>query len=463
MDLSLLKQSDSPLFIFFVSMAFGIMFSILTGDHEILKGVLILGPFLVFCWMTRRFLPEVLLFFFFGSLLVFTKADFVKLEPGSVVEITGQVKKVYTDDFFMGKGRVLLGGEWRELPYKIMVSTNKSFVENGKPDSGKIFWAVGKVEGTTFQPILKSEISAFVPPIGMGSFAENVRNSVKSILAKYGVTNALVFSTFFGNKAPLDNHFKEALKNIGISHIFAVSGLHVGLFYMIISYFMSLFLLPYHVKDLFSIFLTAAYVVCTGPVISASRAFLMLLIYVIFRAIDYPQSPLNILGLSGIIMLGIEPFDLVLPDFQLSFLSTSGILLCVMAPQKKRPPFIQALLIGGAAQGVTLPVSLNLFGNIALLAIPLTLVAVEFYLIPALVGTFGLLFFDIIKIKPLAFIFAKGLEFLSVCFEIVVVKLSEFSPVLRLESPYNYFAAFFVALLIVSLLFFSFAHSEQSP
>lgn len=462
MDISLRKKSGSPLFIFFVSMAFGIMFSILFGDHEILKGVLILGPFLVFCWMARSFLPEILLFFFFGLLLVFTKSDFIKLKPGSVVEITGLVKKVYTDDFFMGEGRVLLDGEWRELPYKIMVSTNKGFLENGKPDSGKIFWAVGEVEGTTFQPILKSEISAFAPPVGLGSLAENIRNGVKDILDKYGVTNPLVLSTFFGNKAPLDNQFKNALKNVGISHIFAVSGLHVGLFYLVINYFLSLFLLQHHVKDLFSIFLTAAYVLCTGPVISASRAFLMLLTYVIFHAIDYPQSPLNILGLSGIIMLGTAPFDLVLPDFQLSFLSTSGILICVMASQKKRSPLIQALLIGGAAQGVTLPVSLNLFGNIALLAIPLTLVAVELYLIPALVGTFGLLFFEMIKIKPLAFIFAKGLEFLSGCFEIVVVKLSEFSPVLRLESPYNYFAALFVALSTASLFFF-FAHSEQSP
>jgi len=458
-----LEHSDSPFFVLFVSMAFGIIFSLLFVEGEIFKGVLLLGPFLVFCWLARHLLPNVLLFFFLGFSLSFVKIDHLMLEPGSIVEVTGKVEKVYADDFFLGSGSAFIDGEWKKLPFRIIVKSKKAFMESEVPDSGMIFWAVGKLEkAASFQLSLDSDMRGFAPPIGVDRFTGNLRKDIENKLEKYGLSNALIFSTFFGSKAKLSSQLKTALKKVGISHIFAVSGLHVGLFFLVINNILSLFLLPYFVKDSFSLMLTAAYVLCTGPAISASRAFLMLLLYVVFRIIDYPQSPLNILGLSGIIMLVIAPFDLILPDFQLSFISTSGILLYIMASQKKRSFVVQAFLIGGAAQGATLPITLNLFGSISLMAIPITFIVVEIYLMPALVGTLALLFLDLVKLKPLAFALGKGLEFLSKLFEIAILKLSELSPMLQLKPPYNYFVAFFVASSVASLLFF-FAHSEQRP
>ncbi|AKI97003.1 ComEC/Rec2 family competence protein [Kosmotoga pacifica] len=457
------RNTSSPLFILFVSMALGVLtFLTFSRMDQLLKGLLFLVPFILVCYLNKSLLPAILTFFLFGLLLAFNNFDTVFPEPGSSIEVTGKVKKVYSDDFFLASGSFLVNGEWKRLPSAIMIKT-RSDVEI-TPDTGKIFWASGMLDNLSpFQMMLDSEVIAYGPTIGLDRFAGNIRKGIVETLENYGVTNPVIFSTFFGNKSRLKKEVKNALKAIGISHIFAVSGLHIGLFFLLVNYFMSLFLLPFIFRNLASLSITGIYVLTTGPSLSAMRAFLMLFLYVLFRVLDYPQSSLNILGLSGIIMLTFSPFDLVQADFQLSYLSTAGILLYIMVKdQKRRSPLVNVLLIGGAAQGVTLPVSLSLFGSFALLGIPMTFIAVFIYLIPTLVGTVSLLLFDLLKIKPLAVFFAKGLEYLSNLFESFIVKLSRSAPVIQLEFPLNYFVAFLISVSVFSLFFFL-AHSEQSP
>lgn len=198
-------------------------------------------------------------------------------------------------------------------------------------------YARSDLQGTTFIPYDCWQ-AADVTLESLSAFDElrikmlQVRESLLKDLRKYIPEQefAIVAAMTLGDKSRLTKETKDIFSQMGVSHVLALSGLHIG----IVFYFVLLIFLPAgtslrmrRLTNLIAILPIWAFVFLVGLPISAIRAATMITIYALVDALGRRRVSFNILCLACVIILVASPMSLFDIGFQLSFLSVGGILL----------------------------------------------------------------------------------------------------------------------------------------
>jgi competence protein ComEC len=154
----------------------------------------------------------------------------------------------------------------------------------------------------------------------------------------------LVRALVIGDKQNLSREQTDLMARAGISHLFAISGLHLGLAALILygvgrclyrrSERLLLFQPPGRFLPLLIAPLLWLYLQLTGNSLSARRAFFMALAAALLLLCARRTPPLRILLTAAFLMLCLTPLTLFEPSFQLSFAGVSGILILVPRWQK---------------------------------------------------------------------------------------------------------------------------------
>ena len=157
----------------------------------------------------------------------------------------------------------------------------------------------------------------------------------RNVIRKYqewglkGDALAVTAAVSLGEKRQLDDDLKQIYSTSGVSHVLAVSGLHVG----IMCWFLYL-LLPGllfrkigWIRELIVMGVLWAYAFAIGLPVSITRSLIMFSIISVCRAISRESSALNSLGVAALLMLMAKPSMLFDMSFQLSF---SAVLFIVL-------------------------------------------------------------------------------------------------------------------------------------
>jgi competence protein ComEC len=189
---------------------------------------------------------------------------------------------------------------------------------------------------------------------------------LRAIAAVGYPASALLEALLIGARADVPADLREGFRATGSLHVLALSGLHAGIVFA----FVSLLLRP--VRSRPAVFaagtvLLAGYLFVAGLMPSLVRAVVMLVTGGAARLADRDDEPLNLLAISGIVIVAADPFAAGTLSFQLSFLALAGILALgpvIGRPLEGRVPrFLAAPLAASAgAQAATLPVVLVSFG-----------------------------------------------------------------------------------------------------
>lgn len=150
-----------------------------------------------------------------------------------------------------------------------------------------------------------------------------------------GVVEALSL----GDRSRMSDDVREAYTDAGASHLLALSGLHVGVLYMLLTLTLGLIFrsrVGKRLCGLLAVVLLWAFALLTGFSPSLVRAVVMFTIYAIVSFLSGDRSPLSALSLTALIMLGVQPFNLFSVGFQLSFVSMLTILLLMPYVEKWR-------------------------------------------------------------------------------------------------------------------------------
>lgn len=214
--------------------------------------------------------------------------------------------------------------------------------------------------------------------------------SVRSrLLAKTDVlftdpeVNAVMKALCLGYKNDLDAVTKNLFVTSGTIHLLAVSGLHVGAIFLLISAFFrfsGIYNKKYH---LLIIPLLWGYVMITGLSPSAVRAATILSSIVIGRAFARDYSPINSIAASAFFTLVLSPLTLYTVSFQMSYAAYTGIILLypiLSRPTHRLHPAIawiySLFCLTIAAQVAVLPLSVFYFHNITVNSFAVNLLAV---------------------------------------------------------------------------------------
>ncbi len=142
---------------------------------------------------------------------------------------------------------------------------------------------------------------------------------------------------FFGCRSGMDDRTRLELIRSGTIHLYAVSGLHVGALALVL--FWLLRPLPFRIRHLVLPLLILVYVVTTGANAPAVRAFGMITVWCLLRAMLMRTSPLNILGVLAAVLVVLQPAYVRDAGFLYSFVITGVLLLLARNWQRSRGIF----------------------------------------------------------------------------------------------------------------------------
>lgn len=211
------------------------------------------------------------------------------------------------------------------------------------------------------------------------------RNRCLQIINTYigGREAGLAAALLIGYRYGLDKEMVNDYMQTGIVHIIAISGMHLALIYGCLIWCLQ-WLPMQTVKGLLVIIIIWGFTLLTGASASVLRAAVMLTIVTAGKFfLDRDSSTYNQLALSAFLLLCYDPALIRDVGFQLSYLAVLGILI-LNKPlyqlfslkyvwQRK---LWEATALAIAAQVVTFPLCLYLFGQFPLYFLPANLLAV---------------------------------------------------------------------------------------
>ena len=141
-----------------------------------------------------------------------------------------------------------------------------------------------------------------------------------------GESYAVMAAMTLGDKSALSKELKDDYSTSGASHILALSGLHLGIIYTILS--LIFIRQRYKSVGVFLIICTIwIYVFIVGLPVSAIRAAVMLTIYSLISLVNRDKMSLNALSVAAVAILACSPLDIFDVGFQMSFIAVLSIFL----------------------------------------------------------------------------------------------------------------------------------------
>lgn len=255
----------------------------------------------------------------------------------------------------------------------------------------------------------------------------------------HGDLRALLPAMLLGERALLSEDQKETFGATGMLHLFAVSGLHVGLIALTFNHILMVLRVSGRGRAIVGLLLLLAYVIIIGATPSAVRAYFMTLFFWGGRAFSRSSSPSASLVASAVAALLWQPRQLFDGGFQLSYGIVAGIFLYGLPlsshlkarltlyrglPQTSRSPWqqlIQQVLYGfGAAISVSVgaflasvPLSIQFFGVYAPGGMLLNLLMSPLALLCVVAGTLSLAI-RALALIPVLSIFSYLADFLNI-------------------------------------------------
>lgn len=219
-------------------------------------------------------------------------------------------------------------------------------------------------------------------------FLFSAREGILKVLKKYISDDqvAIAEALLIGYKEDLDKELMQAYSNTGVVHIIAISGLHLGLIFFMLTWILKRIPLiknSTHTKAVLLISSLWMFSLLTGGAASVLRSAVMFTSIVIGQSYFKRTSIYNSLCSSAFILLCYNPYFLWDVGFQLSYLAIIGI-VAIQQPMY-RMLFIKNLLVNKvwqmacvtiAAQMLTFPVCLYYFHQFPTMFLLTNLIAV---------------------------------------------------------------------------------------
>lgn len=255
------------------------------------------------------------------------------------------------------------------------------------------------------------------------------RESLARRLVMYSdkTSGGLLAALLIGERSFLDGEIKLNFSRIGITHILALSGLHVAILCYGFSRLLSLLRVNKKIRKVAEILFTTGYMVLTGLPISVVRAGLMLIISSLLFLLSSSKDAITNLFISVTLIILFAPYSVFDLSLWLSAFATLGIIAFSEITEKLKKndtgtlkrflisvgtPFLSSFF----AITATLLISYISFESLSLLSIISTAIFSPVFLVLIYVGVFFLLTAPLIPLGNLVSLFCGFITNLAATF-----------------------------------------------
>ncbi|MBQ7715279.1 MAG: ComEC/Rec2 family competence protein [Clostridia bacterium] len=408
----------------------------------------------------------------FVSLIVFPSADSVSRLAGTKYEITGTVADV-------------LWNSGETNCYDVEVSTvggrkqsfDLSLVTKDAAEIGSVVRTVCRFESIKesdgfdlrryylSEGIVLSGYSTIVETIGRDDSLTYLAKRLNRTLSEKlrsgmseesgGVADAVLL----GNREGLSSRINRDFSRIGISHLLAISGMHISFIYFALNLFLKKIGVGKKKIALAVIAAMIFYMFLTGFSASVVRAALVCIFASLITVFGVSYDGITALGICGAAIVISEPYFALKPSFQMSFCAFLG---CIAAASiikktglsKKYGGFFKKLALRCAGVFVfsavvvafSLPVSLIYFDEVSLMA-PLSNVV----FIPA----FSVILYlsaAVVVFSPVPFLYGASSFVADRAIGAVIYAARALSPIRHITVSLNYPFAPYIAVALSVLI-----------
>ncbi len=288
----------------------------------------------------------------------------------------------------------------------------------------------------------------------------NMRFYLNRMLYGWNKAGYLLLALLSGNKDFLDSLEIEAFRNAGLSHVLALSGMHLSIIGFLSAFFAS-FLFKRKILKIFIVLACFCFLVFVGASPSLIRAFIMLSIIAIAKIMYVKVNLLGVLALSFSFHLLLFPEDAFTLSFLLSYSALFGILMFSNIFINFFNPFVpdalnSSLSTSLAATFSTLPIVAVVFKRVCFIGVASTCIIsplISIFLVFGIISIFISLFAPLLY-EPLG-------SFLNFFFELIINIVYLFSniPMLRLENVF--WSNFLISLPLIFLFLLWFLNEKK--
>lgn len=278
--------------------------------------------------------------------------------------------------------------------------------------------------------------------------ANVIKNQSKKLLENKKA--CLLIGLLIGDTDEIDEETKEDFRNSNLTHMLAVSGLHVSYVLLAVNYIITKVKIHKKLSKIIVMLLILFFILVTGATPSVLRAGTMT-IYLILGGIFYRRiSVFSSLNLSLLVIIIMNPYCLFDVGLQLSYAGTIGIVYLYPIIKEKIYNKANSILITISANIVIIPIIMYNFNTISLTFFISNLLA------GPIIGIIIILGFSIIIISliffPIANIFSKILNLLIIlflntakaCANLPFSKIFIITPTLKFIFLYYYLLVFII-------------------
>lgn len=195
--------------------------------------------------------------------------------------------------------------------------------------------------------------------------------------------NALIF----GERTFFDEELLNAYQQLGIIHLLAISGLHVGFIMGFLYYFFKRIGFTKEITYWIFVVSLPMYAMITGANPPVVRAILMMLLFLSSKKWRWPLTTMDTIAISFLLFILFDPYIVYQAGFQLSFAVSMG--LVIMANKlPKETSFLKTLFETSlTSMLVSLPILMWHFYEFSLVSLVANLLFVPFYSLIVLPST----------------------------------------------------------------------------
>ena len=210
---------------------------------------------------------------------------------------------------------------------------------------------------------------------------DNIFFKAKNLLINYinnFKTKDYLYTFILGNTSLLEQDTKKSFQNNGISHLFAVSGMHITLISSLLMYLLKKITKNHDISYIITIFILLFYTFITNFSSSILRAFLLFLLIYINKKFKFNLKTIEIIMLILLILLMYNPFYIYSIGFKFTFIISIILILFSKKINNFKNYFSKLLMTSLISFFVSLPIVINNFFEINLISPLLNLIFVPF-------------------------------------------------------------------------------------
>lgn len=210
---------------------------------------------------------------------------------------------------------------------------------------------------------------------------DNIFFKAKNLLINYinnFKTKDYLYTFILGNSSLLEQDTKKSFQNNGISHLFAVSGMHITLISTLLMYLLKKITKNHDISYIITIFILLFYTFITNFSSSILRAFLLFLLIYINKKFKFNLKTIEIIMLILLILLMYNPFYIYSIGFKFTFIISIILILFSKKINNFKNYFSKLLMTSLISFFISLPIVINNFFEINLISPLLNLIFVPF-------------------------------------------------------------------------------------